>query len=149
MKILKCTRNDYLNIIHDIDDFWDNSTIRELHHPIFIHEFGNSSFVIKHNDTIIGYLLGFLSQTEPLGYIHLVAIRNGYRLSGYATHLYSIFIQHCILKGFNKVKSITSPENKTSISFHLKLGFEAVEPGIIKNYSALGHDKVVFEKTLS
>ncbi len=148
MKILRCTKKDYLNIIHDMDEFWNSNTLRELHHPFFIHEFGNSALVIKHNDIVIGYLLGFLSQTEPVGYVHLVAVRNGYRQSGYATHLYSAFIQYCNLKGCVKIKAITSPGNKTSISFHQNLGFRVVEPGVIKDYSAPGEDRIVFEKGL-
>jgi hypothetical protein len=61
-------------ILENIVDFWGRDRTLSVHHPMFIHEFGNTAFIIKENDKIIAYLFGFLSQTSPTAYVHLVGV---------------------------------------------------------------------------
>ena len=154
MKIINCTKQDYNQIILNIEEFWGSDRTLYLHHPIFIFEFGNTAFMIKEKDNIIAYLFGFLSQTEPTAYVHLLGVKSDLRRQGLATKLYNHFINYAIDKGCKKLKALTSPKNKDSIAFHISYGMKLLgEPNengvpIIRNYSGPGRDNIVFEKIL-
>jgi hypothetical protein len=74
-EILICTQEDYNQILDELHEFWGARDTRHLHHPFLIHEFGNSAFVIRRRAQVVAYLFGFVSQTEPVGYVHTVAVR--------------------------------------------------------------------------
>jgi GNAT superfamily N-acetyltransferase len=151
MKIDNCTQKDFQIILSDISYFWGNDRTLEFHHPIFIYEFADSAFVVRENDTIIAYLFGFISQTRPTAYVHLIGVRENFQKNGLGTMLYQHFITYAKNKGCNKLKAITTPANHQSISFHKKIGMQLLgeknENGIeiIKDYSGPGQDRVVFE----
>ncbi|MBI3133704.1 MAG: GNAT family N-acetyltransferase [Bacteroidetes bacterium] len=150
MKIENCTIPDYTQILENIVDFWGNDRTLSIHHPMFIHEFGNTSYVIKENTKVIAYLFGFLSQTSSTAYVHLVGVHKEHQNSGLGTILYNHFINYAKQNGRNKLKAITTPTNLLSINFHKKIGMsllgnknpDGVE--IIQNYSGPGQDRVVF-----
>ena len=73
--ICTCTRQDYEQILEDLQEFWDGRDTRALHHPMLVNEFGNSAFVARAGPKVIAYLFGFVSQVEPVGYVHLIAVR--------------------------------------------------------------------------
>jgi len=47
MQISRCTKSDYDQIVSPVEEFWGSDRTLSLHHPIFIHEFGNTAFAIK------------------------------------------------------------------------------------------------------
>ncbi len=126
-----------------------------LHHPTLVNEFGNSAFVIKEGDKVVAYLFGFLSQTAPVGYVQLLAVRQGYRRQGLAGTLYEHFTQFARAHGCKQLKAITSPMNKLSISFHksigMKLSGDAADAQVpaVRNYAGPGKDRVVFTKDIA
>src|SRR5262245_22920243 len=73
IEISICTDQDYTQIIDELHEFWGARDTRHLHHPFLVHEFGNSAFVIRNGAQVVAYLFGFLSQTEPVGYVHTPA----------------------------------------------------------------------------
>ena len=154
MKIDNCTQSDFHEILTDISDFWGSDRTLSVHHPIFIHEFGDTAFVIKDNGKVIAYLFGFLSQTQKTGYVHLIGVRQNFQNKGLGTLLYEHFANHVKNKGYNKLKAITTATNQLSISFHKKIGMKLLgkknENGIevVKDYAAPGQDRVVFEKDI-
>jgi hypothetical protein len=75
VEISICTPQDYDQILEDLAEFWDGRDTRHLHHPFLLHEFGNTAFVIRDGARVVAYLFGFVSQTEPVGYVHIVAVR--------------------------------------------------------------------------
>ncbi len=149
--ILNCTTEDFLQIIADIEDFWGSNRTLAYHHPMFVHEFGNTSFVIKDKDRVIAYLFGFISQKEPCGYVHLIGVRNDFQKKGLGTKLYNHFMEILKQQNIYEIKAITTPTNEKSIKFHLHLGMTMMgienERGIkvIKDYSGTGQDRVVFK----
>jgi len=152
MNIENCTIADFNEITNDIADFWGSDRTLHLHQPFLIYEFGNTSFVIHENGKVIAYLFGFISQTENLGYIHLVGVREEYQRKGLGRQLYEHFISYVRSRGVRKIKAITTPANVKSISFHTKkIGMimqgEKNDQGIpvIRNYSGNNNDRVVFE----
>jgi ribosomal protein S18 acetylase RimI-like enzyme len=149
-----CTREDYDRILDELDEFWDGRDTRQLHHPFLIYEFGNSAFVVRRGGQIVAYLLGFLSQTEPVGYVHAIAVRASARRQGYAQRLFAHFVQFARQRGCRHVKAITPPSNAESIAFHKSLGMELLgEAGsdgipVIPDYAGRDAPRVVFWKAI-
>ena len=154
MEIQYCTKSDFDQILSDIVDFWGSDHVLGVHHPMFIYEFGNTAFVVKSGDKVMAYLFGFFSQTEKIGYIHLIGVRQSFRGKGLGKQLYDNFTAIAKRQGCSKLKAITTPGNNTSIAFHKKIGMrltgeknmEGIE--VIKNYYGPGQDRVVFEKEI-
>jgi hypothetical protein len=74
-EISLCTPEDYFQMLDALPEFWDGRDTRALHHPFLIHEFKNSAYVIRDGSQVLAYLFGFLSQSEPVGYVHTIAVR--------------------------------------------------------------------------
>jgi L-amino acid N-acyltransferase YncA len=157
MKITQCTKTDYDQIITDMADFWNSSHIdnlKRLHNPVFFYEFGNTAFVVKEDEKVIGYLFGFYSQTSPTAYVKFIGVRASHRKRGVGRALYEYFIIIAKDKGYIELKAITSQNNEISIAFHRSLGMELLgEPNkagipVIKDYAGPGNDRVVFKKDI-
>ena len=149
-EITACTQQDYIQILDDLADFWDGRDVRSLHHPFLIHEFGNSAVVIRDGSQVLAYLFGFISQTEPVGYVHLVAVRASARRRRLARRLYAHFMDFARQHGCRHIKAITTPSNTGSITFHKNLGMELLgEPNadgvpVVPDYAGPGAPRVVF-----
>jgi ribosomal protein S18 acetylase RimI-like enzyme len=153
-EISACTPQDYVQILDELDEFWDGRDTRHLHHPFLIHEFGNSAFVIRDGSLVVAYLFGFVSQTEPVGYVHAIAVRASARRRRLAQRLFDRFVQFARQRGCTHVKAITAPSNAGSIAFHKSLGFqllgEANADGtpVVADYAGRGMLRVVFWKPI-
>ena len=150
-QISNCNYSDFLQIQTDINEFGGSDRTLSYHHSMFINEFGNTAFVIKSTDIVIAYLFGFVSRTEPTGYIHLIGVRQSHQKRGLGKKLYGYFIEYLKNFGIQNLKVITTPLNETSIRFHLRIGMQLTgienENGVkvIRDYSGIGQDKVVFK----
>jgi L-amino acid N-acyltransferase YncA len=117
---------------------------------MFVNEFSNTSYVIKEGDKVLAYLFGFISQTENIGYVHLVGVRQSLQRCGLGKKLYDFFITELKQRKISGLKAITTPTNIKSINFHLKMGMEMdgeqfnKEVNVVRNYSGPGQDRVVF-----
>ncbi|MBI3014948.1 MAG: GNAT family N-acetyltransferase [Candidatus Tectomicrobia bacterium] len=154
MEVAGCTMEDFHQIVSHIAEFWGSDRTLHLHHPMFVHEFGDTAYVVKDGSDVAAYLFGFLSQTEPTAYVHLVGVRTPYRRRGLARQLYEHFISVALSRGCKKLKAITTPGNLGSIAFHRALGMEMIgtanEQGIpvVRDYAGPGQGRVVFVKDL-
>ena len=154
MELDQCTHQDFLEILTDLEDFWGTDRARAVHHPMFVHEFGDTAWVVRDNGRVVAYLFAFWSQTEPVGYIHLVGVRRGYQRRGIGRRLYEQFEARARERGCARLKALTPPINSDSIAFHERLGFtllgEPNENGIpvVEDYFGPGVPRVVFEKPL-
>lgn len=155
MQISRCTKSDYDQIVSHIEEFWGSDRTLSLHHPIFIHEFGNTAFAIKNGTGVAAYLWGFLSQVQPTAYVHLLAVRVPYRRQGLARQLYNHFCTYARAHDCTQCRAITTSTNKESIAFHRALGFELTgKPNrdgipVVEDYFGPGQDRVVFQKVLN
>jgi catechol 2,3-dioxygenase-like lactoylglutathione lyase family enzyme/GNAT superfamily N-acetyltransferase len=154
-KIDRCTMNDFNEIISDISDFWGSDRTLHLHQSYLIHEFGDTSFVIRENGRVIAYLFGFFSQFQSTAYVHLIGVREQYQKQGLGKLLYDNFIEIARSHNMHKIKAITKPINSKSINFHknkigMRLLGEPNEAGInvVKDYSGKNEDRVVFEREI-
>jgi GNAT superfamily N-acetyltransferase len=154
MQLDRCTHRDFLEILSELQDFWGTDRARHVHHPMFVQEFGDTAWVIRNNGKVIAYLFGFWSQTEPVGYIHLVGVRRANQRHGIGRWLYDEFEQRAKEHGCERLKAITPVVNGDSVAFHRRLGFELVgEPNeegipVVADYFGPGMPRVVFEKRL-
>ncbi|MCH8822860.1 MAG: GNAT family N-acetyltransferase [Planctomycetes bacterium] len=150
MNIAQMTKQDFLQIVDDHSKYWDSDLTYQLHHPIFINEFADTAYTLKDGEKIAAYLMGLISQTEPTGYVHLVAVHPDYRRQGLAKRMYEHFIKEARKRGCTKLKTTGHPQNIQTIKFHLALGMEMQgEPNgegvnVVKDYLRRGSDRVVF-----
>ncbi len=150
-----CTKADFDQILNDLTDFWGSDRTRRLHHPTLLYEFGNTAFVLREGTLVVAYLFGFLSQTEPTGYVNLIAVRSAYQGKGLGRYLYEHFTRWAKAQGCTALKAITRPDNQQSIAFHRHLGMtllgEPNEAGlpVIRDYAGPGQDRVVFWKSIT
>ncbi len=154
MEITNCTKADYDEIVTHLEEFWGTDRTLQLHHPMFLYEFGDTAYVARNGSQVAAYLFGFTSQTEPTAYVHLVGVRKRYQRQGLARRLYEHFTAHALTRGCTGLKAITTTGNRESILFHQSLGMEvagdATHDGIpiVKDYAGPGQDRVVFRKSL-
>ena len=154
MEVTQCTKADFDQIIADIVDFWGNDRTLSRHNHIFYYEFGNTAFVIKEGDKVLGYLLGLFSQTSPTAYVQFIGVRQSHQKKGIGRKLYEYFIDIARKNGCKELKAVTSPTNKGSIAFHKNIGMKLYgEPDkdgtpVIKDYGGPGIDRVLFKKKI-
>ncbi|HEX3012725.1 MAG TPA: GNAT family N-acetyltransferase [Methanobacterium sp.] len=154
MELVNCSKDDFNQILLHIKEFWGSDRTLHLHHPILINEFGNTAFTFKEGNTVCAYLFGFYSQTHPIAYVHLIAVRNNYRRLGLGRRLYEHFIECAREKHCLKVKAITKPTNFESIVFHKSIGMELTGNSeingvsVVLDYSGPGEHRVVFIKDI-
>lgn len=156
MNIRNVCPDDYDSIIHVLDEWWGGRRMSSMLPKLFFVHFCETSFVAEVNNQVIGFLIGFLSQTHAEeAYIHFAGIHPDFRNQGVGSALYKRFFQ--AVQQFNRVrvKCVTSPINKSSIAYHLHLGFEA-EPSETHeddvpyhvDYDGMGEHRVLLVKHL-
>src|SRR5215469_17732093 len=117
-----CTQEDFYEILETQAEFWDGRDMRHLFHPFLLHQFGNSAFVILDGGHVVAYLFGLLSQTEPVGYAHAVAVKPAARRHKLGQRLYAAFEAFARECGCTHLRAITNPANLRSIAFHRSIG---------------------------
>lgn len=147
---------DYIPITRVLNDWWNGRQMTDMLPRLFFKHFTEISFVIEHNNKIVAFIVGFISQAYPNeAYIHFVGVDPEYRQKNLGRRMYERFFEVVKAKGCNTVRSITSPVNKLSITFHKRMGFQ-IEPGdlivdgelINKDYDGPGQDRLLFVKTI-
>lgn len=135
------------------------ATERNSIYHIFAKFFNNTSLIVKtKDDTIVGFILGFISQINPQdAYIHLLCVIPSYRKNGLARALLREFLDIVTRKGCSRVYLITGPKNNVAIAFYKSMGFKPAVKGdkieingidAVKDYNGPGDHKVVFCKSL-
>jgi ribosomal protein S18 acetylase RimI-like enzyme len=114
----------------------------------FIH-FEGTSFVAEGGDgELLGFVCGFLSQTEDdEAYIHFVGVDPEQRGEGLGRALYERFFEEVRASGRTVVRCVTSPVNQRSVAFHESLGFQAER--VVPDYDGPAEDRVLLVKRLS
>ena len=148
--------SDYQPIIAVINEWWGGRNMADMLPKLFFVHFSQTSFVAEHSGDIAGFLVGFVSQSfSDEAYIHFVGVHPDYRKNAIGCTLYERFFQTVKKLGCNKISCVTSPKNKVSVAFHLRMGFfiepsEKMDEGIflVKDYDGPGEDRVIFSKIL-
>ena len=115
---------------------------------LFFLHFEGTSFVAEREDgELTGFLVGFLSQTDPAeAYVHFLGVAPEERGSGLGRRLYERFFETARQEGRTLVRCVTSPANEASVEFHRALGFEVER--VARDYDGPGEDRVVLTRSL-
>ncbi len=120
---------DYDSVIPVVNDWWGGRKMADMLPRLFFVHFRETSFAVEAEGRVVGFLVGFRSQTYPeQAYIHFVGVDPAWRRSGIARALYHRFFQAVRPLGCSEVNGVTSPANERSIAFHTSMGFEVL-PG--------------------
>jgi GNAT superfamily N-acetyltransferase len=150
-RIWPASIEDLSAVASESREFWGDRELPALHHPLLVHDFGETALVIRADPEadgdgeVIAYLFGLLTPSS-VGYIHLVAVREGHRRDGLASRLYERFETLAREHDAHALKAFTQPINTHSIAFHRALGFTATET---VDYAGPGETRIVFWKQLA
>jgi ribosomal protein S18 acetylase RimI-like enzyme len=139
---------DYGRVIQHVDAWWGGREVAPLLPRLFFIHFEGTSFVADREDgSLAGFLIGFLSQTEPeTAYVHFIGVAPAERGSGLGRELYERFFAAAREHGRTVVRCVTSPQNTASLAFHEALGFSVEET--IDDYDGRGESRVVLSRRL-
>ncbi len=147
---------DYAPIVAVVDGWWGGRRMADLLPKLFFVHFQPTSFVAEAGGRVVGFLVGFRSQTDPAqAYIHFVGVDPAWRGTGLGRALYERFFAAVSALGCTEVHGITSPVNEGSIAFHAAMGFEflpgdAESKGVpyLADYDGRGSPRVRLRKRL-
>lgn len=149
-------RGDQPRVAAALDEWWGGRALSgRLSHVFFVH-FRPTSFAVECDGELLGFLLGFVSQTTPSeAYVHFVGVHPDHRRLGLGQRLYARFCAAAGLLGCDTIRSHTSPQNRLSIAFHTGMHF-AIEPGddvidgvsVWRDYAGPGEHRVRFVRYL-
>jgi predicted GNAT superfamily acetyltransferase len=140
------TAADYDRIAAVVDDWWGRP-IQYALPRLFLDHFHDTSLVAEQDGQLAGFLVGFMSPSNPEGaYIHFVAVNPRFRGNGLARRLYETFFDRAKAEGRHVVRAVTASHNSASIAFHTAMGF--IVTGPISGYDGPSDVKVVFRREL-
>ncbi|UOR12561.1 GNAT family N-acetyltransferase [Halobacillus amylolyticus] len=156
MKIRSVIDTDYNVLSPLINEWWGGRQMSDMLPKLFFVHFNDTSFIAEQNGKIVGFLIGFLSQSNSEeAYIHFAGVDPRHRKHNIGRRLYQEFFSVVKQNNRRTVKCITSPVNRNSIAYHTKIGFE-IETGdkvessvqIHSHYDGPDQDRVLFIKHL-
>jgi GNAT superfamily N-acetyltransferase len=144
---------DHQRIIDVMRDWWGGRDLTRMLPKLFLIHFCDTSFIIEKEETLIAFLIGFLSPSRSHeGYIHFAGVHPNYRGVGLGEFLYHCFFRICKENHRDTVRACTSPVNKVSIAFHKKVGFSISKGNgeidgiqVSLDYNGPDDPKVLFE----
>lgn len=149
MEIRHAQPSDYGRVIGRVNVWWGGRDMAAMLPKLFFVHFEGTSFVVDGEDgQLAGFLIGFLSQTEPEeAYVHFVGVDPERRGEGLGRALYERFFAEARAHGRTVVRCVTSPVNEASVAFHRAMGFEVER--VAEDYDGPGEDRVLLVRTLA
>ncbi|GAA0458366.1 GNAT family N-acetyltransferase [Alkalibacillus silvisoli] len=156
MEIRNVRSSDYNVISPLINEWWGGRQMSDMLPKLFFVHFNNTSFIAEKDGEIVGFLIGFLSQSDTdVAYIHFVGVNPEYRKNQIGKQLYNEFFNVVKKNNRNAVRAETSPVNKVSIAYHTKMGFhidkgdkEVDGVSVFSDYDGKNQDRVLFIKRI-
>jgi ribosomal protein S18 acetylase RimI-like enzyme len=139
---------DYGRVIQYVNAWWGGREMAPMLPKLFFVHFEGTSFVAEDDaGELVGFLVGFRSQTDPTeAYVHFVGVSPEHRGSGLGRALYERFAAAARQHGCTTVRCVTSPANEASVAFHRKIGFEIDR--VAPDYDGPGEDRVLLVRRL-
>jgi ribosomal protein S18 acetylase RimI-like enzyme len=131
VNVRTAVESDYKLVIGVLVDWWDGRDLRSKVCEDLFHHFNNTCFIVEdENGELIGFLLGYLSQTfHKEAYISWIGVHPGHRNKGIARMLYERFYEIARKNGRTFVTSYTALVNIKSMQWHKHMGFSVKEDG--------------------
>ncbi|CAN5115340.1 GNAT family N-acetyltransferase [soil metagenome] len=150
------TEQDHPDVVAAVDSWWDypeaqaearRSERVALVPRLFLQHFTDTSLIVRDEDRLVAFLIGFLSQSRPdEAYVHFIGVEPRYRGRGLGAELYERFFGIVREDRRRKVLAITSASNTRSQAFHRRMGFTVSDP--VTNYDGRGGVHVTFSQEL-
>jgi len=135
---------DHPRVLAVLDAWWGGRSMTAMLPRLFFVHFRPTSFVLEKDGGLVGFLCGFVSQTDPTqAYVHFVGVDPQLRGLGAGRRLYDGFVTAVRERGCTSVRAVTSPVNTGSIAFHTAMGFTIEDPDA-SDYDGPGEDRVRF-----
>jgi predicted GNAT superfamily acetyltransferase len=139
--------SDHARVVAVLDEWWGGRHMAAMLPRLFFVHFRDTSFVAEREGELAGFLVGFLSPSEPEdAYVHFVGVSPAERGSGLGRELYERFFALASERGRSRASCVTSPANTGSLAFHESIGFQASAPQ--PGYDGPGEDRVVLTRAL-
>ncbi|WP_249355354.1 GNAT family N-acetyltransferase [Nocardia farcinica] len=146
---------DHARVLAVLDEWWgglggaEGSRQRAGLLPrLFFQHFTDTSTVVERDGQLVGFLIGFLSQSRPdEAYIHFVGVAPDLHGHGLGRALYERFFALVRARGRRIVRAITSDTNTASQAFHARMGF-TVSTAAYPGYDGPNTVRVTFERVL-
>jgi GNAT superfamily N-acetyltransferase len=149
---------DFLEIASKSKEWADLVIERESIYHILTQHFRNTCFIAEDRGEMIGYLLGFRSQSWPEeACIHLVQVAPRLRGNGIGRRMFNQFQSAAIAMGCKKIVTLSRPENNFCNGFNKAMGFSIVDVEntievngmrAIKDYNGPGKHMVLWSKKI-
>jgi ribosomal protein S18 acetylase RimI-like enzyme len=158
MLVRNVFESDFLAIVSKSREWGDIVIEREAIYHVMTGHFRSTCFIAEDRQRVIGYLIGFRSQTYPdEAYMHLIQVDPAMRGNGIGRRLFSQFQDAAKKMGCKKLVTTSRPQNKLAMAFYEGMGFKPVQSGemidvdgvmAIKDYNGPGKHVVVWEKSI-
>lgn len=156
MNIRHIEPEDCKTILAVASNWWGSNYSSDMFSKWYIHHFRDTCHLAVENGKMIGFIMGFLSQSESdESYIRIVMVDPASRGKGVGRALYEEFFKSVGVLGRNVIRCVTAPRKKDSIAFHTRMGF-VIEPQeqefdglpVCLDYDGRDGIRVVFKKVL-
>ncbi len=149
VSVRRAKPSDYGRVIGRVNVWWGGREMAPMLPRLFFLHFEGTSFVAEDSDgDLVGFVCGFLSQTDPEeAYIHFVGVSPEHRGGGVGRTLYERFFAEVRDADRSVVRCVTSPGNEDSVAFHAALGFQIDR--VAEDYDGPGEDRVLLLKRLT
>jgi GNAT superfamily N-acetyltransferase len=158
MLVRNVFEGDFVEIVNKSREWGDIVIEREAIYHIMTKHFRGTCFVAEDRQRMIGYLLGFRSQSCPdEAYMHLVQVDPAMRGHGIGRRLFTQFEAAAKAMGCRKIMTTSRPQNKTAMAFYEEMGFKPVQAGdmvevdgvmAIRDYNGPGKPVVLWGKDI-
>jgi ribosomal protein S18 acetylase RimI-like enzyme len=158
MLVRNVFENDFIDIAGKSREWGDIVIERETIYHLLTKHFRGTCFVAEDRQRMIGYLLGFRSQSQPdEAYLHLAQVDPAMRGHGVGRRMFNQFEASVRKMGCRKILAASRPQNKTAMAFYRGVGFKPVQTGTmievdgvmaIKDYNGPGKHVVLWAKEL-
>lgn len=149
---------DFIEVSCKSKEWADLVIERESIYHIMTEHFRNTCFIAEDRGEMIGYLLGFRSQSDPEeALVHLVHVAPRLRGNGIGRRMFNQFQASVKKLGCTRITTHSRPENNSCNRFYRAMGFETaagenpVEVNgmpCVKDYNGPGKHRVVWVKNI-
>lgn len=149
---------DFIEIANKSIEWADIVIERESIYHLLTEHFRGTCFVAEDRGDVIGYLLGYRSQSRPEeAVVHLVQVAPRLRGNGVGRRMFNQFQAAVKAMGCIRIATHSRPENNSCNRFYKAMGFEIVGGDntvevngmpAVKDYNGPGKHRVVWIKKI-
>jgi len=150
--------DDFIEIANKSKEWADIVIERESIYHILTEHFRSTCFIAEDRGEMIGYLLGYRSQTRPEeALVHLIQVKPRLRGNGVGRRMFNQFQAAAKAMGCTRISTHSRPENNNCNRFYKAMGFEVVvgentievnRMPAVKDYNGPGKHRVVWYKRI-